>query len=326
MKWIIAVLLGLILDRIFGDPEGMPHPVIYMGKMISVLEKGIRKQRLISLKVGGFVLAFGVPVTVGIIIHIFLRLGMFLQPILYWMIFLFFLTTGLATRCLKEEAMKVYDQLESKNLKVARLRLSYLVGRNTEELSEEEVVKATVETVSENTIDGVLAPLFYIFLGISLGLPLELLWMYKAVNTLDSMVGYIQEPYKDIGYASAKMDDFVNLIPARLGSLLMLIFGAVGKAEFTRGLVTFRRDRREHKSPNAGHPEAVVAGILGIQLGGTHRYFGEVLEKPTIGKLERKAELLDIPRAASIMYRAQYGFFGLWVIVYALVLTVGAVR
>ncbi len=322
MEWIIVVLLALTLDRIFGDPEGMPHPVIYIGKMISRLEKGIRKQGLISLKVGGFILAIGVPLTAGILIHLLLRLGSLLHPLLYWGTVLLFLTAGLATRCLKDEGMKVHDQLERKNITEARLRLSYLVGRNTEELSEEEVIKATVETVSENTIDGVLAPLFYIFLGISIGLPLELLWIYKAVNTLDSMVGYIQEPYKDIGYASAKLDDFVNLIPARIGSLLMLIFGAVSRAEFTRGLATFRRDRRAHKSPNAGHPESVVAGILGIQLGGTHRYFGEVLEKPTIGKLVRRAELLDIHRVASIMYRAQYGFFGLWVIGYALVLMV----
>ena len=320
MDWMIVVFLAVVLDRIFGDPAGMPHPVIYIGKMISVVEKGIRKQQLVSLKVGGFILAMGVPVTVGVVIHSLLLLGDLLHPIIYWGITLYFLTTGLATQCLKEEAIKVYDHLKRKNLKEARLRLSYLVGRNTEELSEEEVVKATVETVSENTIDGVLAPLFYIFLGISLGLPLELLWIYKAVNTLDSMVGYIQEPYKDIGYASAKLDDFINLIPARLGSLLMLSFGVVSKEEFSQGLITFRRDRLAHKSPNSGHPESVVAGILGIQLGGTHRYFGEVLEKPTIGIPKRKAELQHIPRAASIMYRAQYGFLVLCIIAYVLIM------
>lgn len=320
MEWIIVVFLAVMLDRIFGDPAGMPHPVIYIGKLISAIEKGIRKQRLFSLKVGGFILAIGVPLIVGLVIQVLLLLGDILHPMIYWGITLYFLTTGLAPRCLKDEGMKVFDQLKRKNLKEARLRLSYLVGRNTEELSEEEVVKATVETVSENTIDGVLAPLFYIFLGISLGLPLELLWMYKAVNTLDSMVGYIQEPYKNIGYASAKLDDLVNLIPARLGSLLMLVFGAVSIEEFSHGLSTFRRDRYAHKSPNAGHPESVVAGILGIQLGGTHRYFGEVLEKPTIGISGRKAVLQDIPRAASIMYRAQYGFLVIWVIGYVVMM------
>lgn len=320
MEWMIVVFVALLLDRIFGDPAGMPHPVIYIGKLISAVEKGIRKQGMVSLKVGGFILAIGVPLAVGLIIHGFLLLGNFLHPMIYWGVALYFLTTGLATQCLKEEAMKVYDQLKNKNLKEARLRLSYLVGRNTENLSEEEVIKATVETVSENTIDGVLAPLFYIFLGISLGLPLQLLWMYKAVNTLDSMVGYIQEPYKNIGFASAKLDDLVNLIPARLGSLLMLVFGAGSKEEFTHGLSTFRRDRLAHKSPNAGHPESVVAGILGIQLGGTQRYFGEVLEKPTMGISRRKAVLEHIPRTASIMYRAQYGFSVLWVIGYVVMI------
>jgi len=312
----MVIVFALILDRIFGDPVGMPHPVIYIGRLITLLEKGIRRQKSLSLKVAGFILALGVPLVVGVFIHGLLLLGDLLHPGLYWVITLYFLTSGIATECLKQEGMKVFDQLKKTNLKDARRRLSYLVGRNTEELSEEEVIKATVETVSENTIDGVLAPLFYIFLGIALGLPLELLWMYKAVNTLDSMVGYIQEPYKDIGYASAKLDDLLNLIPARLGSLLMLIFGAGSKKEFCDGLSTFRRDRRSHKSPNAGHPESVVAGILGIQLGGTHRYFGEVLEKPAIGISKRGPKLQDIPRAALIMYRAQYGFTVLWVTMY----------
>ncbi len=316
MEWIIVVVFALILDRIFADPVGMPHPVIYIGKLISLLEKGFRKQSLLSLKGAGFILALGVPLIVGSFIHGLLLLGNLLHPAVYWGVTLYFLTTGIAAECLKQEGMKVFEQLKKKNLKEARLHLSYLVGRNTEELSEEEVIKATVETVSENTIDGVLAPLFYIFLGIPLGLPLELLWIYKAVNTLDSMVGYVQEPYRDIGYASAKLDDLVNLIPARLGSMVMLIFGVSSRKEFFDGLSTFRRDRRAHKSPNAGHPESVVAGILGIQLGGTHRYFGEVLEKPAIGIFRRRAELQDISRAASIMYKAQYGFLVLWIIAY----------
>jgi len=316
MEQIIVVVVALSLDRIFADPAGIPHPVIYIGKLIAVMEKGFRKQKLISLKVAGFILALGVPLIVGTFIHGLLLLGKLLHPGVYWGVMLYFLTTGIATECLKQEGMKVFEQLKKKNLKEARLRLSYLVGRNTEELSEEEVIKATVETVSENTIDGVLAPLFYIFLGFALGLPLELLWIYKAVNTLDSMVGYIQQPYTDIGYASAKLDDLLNLIPARLGSLLMLLFGVTGKSEFFDGLSIFRRDRLAHKSPNAGHPESVVAGILGIQLGGTHRYFDEVLEKPAIGISRRRAELTDIPRAASIMYRAKYGFLALWVIAY----------
>ncbi len=319
MEWIFVVALTLILDHIFGDPEGMPHPVIYIGKLISLGEKGLRRQTLLPLKAAGFILALGVPLMVGGFIHGLLLLGSFLHPVIYWSVTLYLLTTGMAAQCLKEEAMKVFQALKGKNVTKARVQLSYLVGRNTEELSEEEVIKATVETVAENTIDGVLAPLFYIFLGIPLGLPLELLWVYKAVNTLDSMVGYIQEPYRDMGYASAKLDDLLNFVPARLGSLFMLLFGVRDKKEFVQGLAIFRRDRRAHKSPNAGHPEAVVAGILGIQLGGNHRYFGEVLEKPTIGIFRRRAKLGDISRGTSIMLRAQYGLVFLWMVVYIII-------
>lgn len=222
---------------------------------------------------------------------------------------LYLIVTALAAKTLAIEVQKVMTALMGGDIEVSRVQVGYLVGRDTSELKEKEIIRATVETTAENTIDGVLAPIFYLLLGALIPVPwlnpVMLVMLYKATNTLDSMVGYVQEPYKDFGYASAKFDDLVNFIPARLGSIFMLVAGMFLGYTFNDGCRIFKRDRHNHKSPNSAHPESVVAGLLGIQLGGTNQYFGEILEKPTIGDAKSPLEILDIRETITIMYGSE---------------------
>ncbi len=201
--------------------------------------------------------------------------------------------------------MKVKKALDSGNLDSARLKLSYLVGRDTKSLSQSDVTRGVVETVAENTIDGVLAPLFYMIIGIPFGLSLEFALIYKVVNTLDSMVGYIQPPYKEIGFASAKMDDLMNFIPARIGAFIMILTGAFIGKDVKNGFKIFIRDRNNHKSPNSGHPESAIAGLLGIQIGGSNVYFGNLVVKPTIGDANDPIKPKHISETIQVMIGAE---------------------
>jgi adenosylcobinamide-phosphate synthase len=193
--------------------------------------------------------------------------------------------------------MKVYFALKKKDIALARKFTSYIVGRDTKNLDEKQLIRATVETVAENTSDGVIAPLFYGFIG---GAPLAM--MYKGINTMDSMVGYINEPYTHIGFFPAKTDDVFNYIPARITGLIMCIAGLFMKASVYNSLRIMIRDRKNHKSPNCAYPEAAVAAILKVQLGGNNIYFGEVVEKPTIGDETRQLKKEDIVSANKIMF------------------------
>ncbi|MDF1616642.1 adenosylcobinamide-phosphate synthase CbiB [Petrocella sp. FN5] len=304
MNLVYVLLTVTFLDYLIGDPPNWPHPIIYIGKLISWLEKQLRKYGL-ATKFGGFIL-FIVTVlitlsTLTFILNISGKAGKVVEGI----VLIYFLTSALAATCLKKEVMKVAYALKHSTIEESRITLSYLVGRETKTLTHEAIIKATVETTAENTIDGVIAPLFYMVIGLILDCPVQMVFLYKTINTLDSMVGYIQEPYTQIGYVSAKMDDLVNLIPARLGSLMMLLSGVFLRLDVQQGLKIWKRDCRKHKSPNAGHPESVVAGLLGIRLGGTHTYFSQVLEKPTIGDSTRKIEIHDIKKTVQIMYASE---------------------
>ncbi|WP_066498361.1 adenosylcobinamide-phosphate synthase CbiB [Abyssisolibacter fermentans] len=305
MEKLIVFLIAIFLDFILGDPVSWPHPIIYVGKLISYLEKKIRKQNIISLKTGGFILLILSVLIVVSILSIILGLAGYIHHYVKTVLIIYFIYTSLASRCLHEEALKVYRVLKSKDIQKARVQLSYLVGRDTKELNEEEITRGTVETVAENTIDGVLAPMFYIIIGFLIGFPVQLVYIYKTVNTLDSMVGYIQQPYTEIGCASAKFDDVLNYIPARIGSVFMLLGGLFFKYDLSNGFKILIRDRRNHKSPNCGYPEAVAAGLLNIQLGGTNTYFGQKLYKPTIGDKNRNIDIEDIKSAVKIMYSSQ---------------------
>lgn len=305
---ILSLYIGYITDLIIGDPYSFPHPVKYIGKLIKSVENFIRKIAKSDkrLKIGGFFLWF---VTVGItfiITYEIIRLARF-NMVVYVIINSIVIYTTLATKCLKDEAKKIYDVLKTGDIKKSRIQLSYIVGRDTENLSEKEIIRATVETVAENTVDGLIAPLFYAFVGacinvggISLAAPLAM--TYKAINTLDSSVGYKNEKYLHIGFASAKIDDIANYIPSRISVILFTIGNLFLRNDYKNCFKISIRDRKNHKSPNCAFSEGAVAGALGIQLGGTNIYFGETVYKPTIGDKTREIEVQDISRTNKILY------------------------
>jgi len=295
---LLSIYTGYALDLIIGDPYSFPHPVRFIGKLISFVEKQIRKIATSdkALKIAGFFLWF---VVVGVTLgstSIVLRLFQF-NKITYFLVNFILMYTTLATKCLKDESEKIYKVLKTGDLDKSRIQLSYIVGRDTTNLSEKEIVRATVETVAENTVDGIIAPLFYGFIG---GAPLAM--AYKAINTLDSTVGYKNDKYYYLGFASAKIDDIANYMPARLGVLLLSIGSLFVGFNFKNALKIGIRDRKNHKSPNCAFSEGAVAGALGIQLGGTNVYFGKEVYKPTIGDKKREIEIEDIVRTNKIMY------------------------
>ena len=324
---ILSLYIGYITDLIIGDPYSFPHPVKYIGKLIKSVENFIRKiaKSDKGLKIGGFFLWF---VTVGItfiITYEIIRLARF-NMVVYVIINSIVIYTTLATKCLKDEAKKIYDVLKTGDIKKSRIQLSYIVGRDTENLTEKEIIRATVETVAENTVDGLIAPLFYAFVGacinvggISLAAPLAM--TYKAINTLDSSVGYKNEKYLHIGFASAKIDDIANYIPARLGVVLLSLGSLFVGFNFKNALKIGIRDRKNHKSPNCAFPEGVVSGALGIQLGGTNVYFGKEVYKPTIGDKTREIEIEDIVRTNKIMYSSSIISMIIFTVIYYLVVT-----
>jgi len=286
------------LDLLMGDPLWLPHPVRLMGRGIAAFEKILRRVFVprVGEKLAGCVLMFMVvAVTFGITI-LALTLGAWLHPAFQWALMLYFSYTCLATQSLGYAAEGIREALQGAGLPLARKRLSRIVSRETDALSEKSVIRATVETVAENTSDGIVAPLFYLALGgPALGMA------YKAVNTLDSMVGYKNERYRHFGWASAKCDDWANYLPARITGFLMCFVAMLQKR---RGKIAFkimRRDGRLHDSPNAGIPEAATAGALGIQLGGLNLYSGILKEKPWLGNAEQKPEIKHIRDSIRLM-------------------------
>lgn len=299
-----AVLFGFLLDLLLGDPAWLPHPVVYMGKAISGLERFLRP-RFSQTDRGSFLagcilavvlplgslLFFGGACLAAYKINPFC--GLFLQSLWCWQ--------ALAMKGLATESRRVYRELEKKDLPAARKAVSRIVGRDTAELTEEGVTKAAVETVAENFTDGVLSPLFYMLLG---GAPLAM--VYKSINTMDSMVGYKNETYLFFGRAAAKLDDAVNYLPSRIAAFFWIL--AAGMAGFSakNARKIWRRDGRNHASPNSAQTEAACAGALGIRLAGPAYYFGKRYEKPYIGDALREVEPRDILRANRMLYLASF--------------------
>lgn len=313
---LLSIYTGYALDLIIGDPYSFPHPVRYIGKLISIVEKQIRKITSSDkgLKIAGFFLWFiVVGVTFGITTLV-LQLFKF-NKLAYFIVNTILIYTTLATKCLKDESVKIYKVLKTGDLEKSRIQLSYIVGRDTTNLNEKEIVRATVETVAENTVDGIIAPLFYGFIG---GAPLAM--AYKAVNTLDSTVGYKNDKYYYLGFASAKIDDIANYIPARLGVILLSLGSLFAGFNFKDALKIGIRDRKNHKSPNCAFSEGAVAGALGIQLGGTNVYFGKEVYKPTIGDKTREIEIEDIVRTNKIMYSSSIISIIIFTVAYYLVI------
>ena len=297
---ISAFFFGFILDMIFGDPQGFPHPVRLMGGLISALEKRLldmgNRNPDRELKNGKF-LAAAVLLSVSAVSSAVFIAAYFVHPIFGACAEAFMTYQILAAKSLKSESMKVFDRLERDDLSGARKEVSMIVGRDTDNLDAEGVTKAAVETVAENTSDGVVAPMLYCAVG---GPVLGL--MYKAVNTMDSMIGYKNDKYLYFGRAAAKLDDAANFLPARISAVFMLFSAFIGGFDFKNALRIYKRDRLKHSSPNSAHTEAVCAGALGVRLAGDAVYFGKTVKKPFIGEALRKIEPEDIRRANRLMY------------------------
>ncbi len=298
MSFTLKFAIAYLLDLIFGDPYWFPHPVRLIGKYISFIENRI--YGLKNKKISGLFLAIIVILTTMLVSYYLAKTSKYLE--------IFLLYTTLATKSLGAEGIKVYKILKSGDLELAQRELSYLVSRDTGEMDEIQVVRSTMETIAENTVDGIIAPMFYAFLGslISIGgtsLALPFAMGYKAVNTLDSMVGYKNDKYIDFGMASAKIDDLFNLIPARISGLILIpISTFILGMGLKKPIEIFLRDRKNHASPNSGHPEAAFAGAIGVQFGGKTKYFGKYFEKPTIGDKLKEFEAEDIKKCYKIMF------------------------
>lgn len=297
---LYALILGFCLDLLIGDPHGITHPVVYIGKLIDWTEKGMRKLFPKTVRgenfAGAAIWLIVVTVSTGLpALFLWLAygvnrfLGLALETVMCAQI--------LATKSLRQESMKVYAALKTGDLEQARYAVSMIVGRDTQRLDEAGVTRAAVETVAENTSDGILAPMLFLAIG---GAPLG--FFYKAVNTMDSMLGYVEMPYKNVGLVPAKMDDVFNYIPARISAFLMLAAGTLLGLDGKNGWKIFKRDRYNHSSPNSAQTESVCAGLLDLRLAGDAWYHGVLHKKKYIGDPLREIEASDIPRACRLLY------------------------
>ncbi|KEK09089.1 cobalamin biosynthesis protein CobD [Lysinibacillus sphaericus] len=275
---VIACIIGIIFDILVGDPAKLPHPVRWIGKLIQSQTALWNQGKWRKLR--GMVMALAVVGTTMFVVTLILLLSYQVSLIFGVLVEGLLIGIGLAQRSLKEAALAVYEPLVKGDFAEARIKLSWIVGRDTEKLGEDEIVRGVVETVSENTSDGVTAPLFYAFLFGAIGL-----WGYKAVNTLDSMVGYKNETYKDFGMFSAKLDDVLNFIPSRITGFL-IVLGTKNETSYSFGqrLKRWAQDAKKHPSPNSGYLEAATAVQLGVQLGGKNTYQGIVSHRAIMGE------------------------------------------
>ena len=295
-----AVLGGFVLDLLFGDPAWLPHPVVYMGRAISALEQRLRARLPRTPQgelLGGAILAFCLPVGTFLLTSLVCLGAAALSPWLGLAVQMFWCGQALAAKGLAQESTRVYRELIKPDLPAARRAVSRIVGRDTQNLTLEGVTKAAVETVAENASDGVIAPLLYMLLG---GAPLAL--TYKAINTMDSMLGYKNKKYLYFGRCAAKLDDAANWLPSRLAALLWVAAAALTGGSAKGAWRIWRRDRHNHASPNSAQTESACAGALGVQLAGPAYYFGTYYDKPTIGDALRPIEPEDILRADRMMY------------------------
>ncbi len=295
-----AIAAGVILDFIIGDPRWIYHPVRLIGRLISSLESLIRrvfpKTKRGELVGGVLIVILTVIITGGV--TLILAIGTYkINPWLYFAVEAVMCCFLLAAKSLKTESMRVYYKLMQDDTEGARESVSMIVGRDTERLGRSGIIKAAVETVAENTSDGVTAPLLYMMIG---GAPLG--FVYKAVNTMDSMLGYKNDKYLYFGCAAARTDDFANFIPARITAWIMILSAKICGFDYRNAKKIYRRDRANHASPNSAHTEAVCAGALDVRLAGDAFYFGKLYKKPYIGDDLRPIESEDIPRANRLMY------------------------
>lgn len=301
VKWTaLALILGFLIDLLLGDPRWLYHPVRIIGNGISLLEKILRSmfpKTPGGEKTAGFFLVLLICIGSGGVPFLLLYLAYHIHTVLGIALETFMCYQMLAVKSLKAESMRVYEALKKPDLPGARTAVSMIVGRDTQSLSAAGVTKAAVETIAENTSDGIIAPLFYMAIGGS-----ALMFLYKGINTMDSMVGYKNEKYLHFGRYAAKLDDIANYIPARISAWLMILASFFAGFDWKNAKKIFLRDRYNHASPNSAQTEAVMAGALDIQLAGNAFYFGKLYEKPTIGDAVREVETEDIKRANRLLY------------------------
>ena len=297
---LVALVMGYILDLIFGDPYWMPHPVRFIGNLISILEKVIRRFMPKTKRgeyIGGIILTVMVVSISMVIPLVIILMAKSINTYLALTVETFMCYQILATKSLKVESMKVYDELAKNDLPSARKAVSMIVGRDTKDLTFSGVAKAAVETVAENTSDGIIAPMIFIAIG---GAPMG--FFYKAINTMDSMVGYKNEKYMNFGRFAAKLDDVVNYLPARISAYQMILSSFFLRYDYKNAFKIYKRDRYNHASPNSAQTESVCAGALDVQLAGNAYYFGKLYEKPTIGDNIREINYDDFKKANRLLY------------------------
>ncbi len=305
MMVALKLFLAYIIDRVVGDPRWLPHPVVLMGKVISFLEKGIRSvcKKESSLKVAGILFPLLLVGGSFALVWGLLKGLSLIHPLLAFGVEIWLISTTIAVKGLESAGKEIYGLLKKGNLQEARKALAMVVGRDTEKLDEKEVSRGAVETVAENIVDAIISPLFYAAIG---GAPLAM--AYRAANTLDSMVGYKNEKYLQLGWASARFDDIANFIPARLTAILLVGVSWVLKLNGKGAIQGILRDARKHPSPNSGFTEAGVAGALGIQLGGLNFYQGIPSQRATMGIPTRPLRSADILTTNKIMNGVTLGF------------------
>lgn len=302
MSAILVLIAAFGLDLLLGDPGRLPHPVVFIGRGVAALERTLRPRLPATPrgeKIAGGALVLIVTAASFCCAYAVIFLGDLLSPLLGLALETFLLYQCLAAKSLRDAALAVYRELAAGDLAAARAAVGRIVGRDVAGLDADAIARATVETVAENTSDGVVAPMLFYVVG---GVPLAVL--YKAINTMDSMIGYKNERYLHFGALAARLDDAANFLPARVAGILMAAAAAPCGLDGKNAWRIFRRDRHNHSSPNSAHPEAACAGALGIRLGGDSRYGGRLVSKPSIGDDARPVEPEDIRKANRLLYAA----------------------
>lgn len=294
---MIEIILGFLLDLIVGDPQNPIHPIRIIGSLCKTVEKFFRSILKRYLKVAGLLTWILVVFIVFIFNYLLLKVTYRINPSVTMILGSVMIYFCISTKALKIEGLKVVKYVIKDDIEGARKQLSYIVGRDTKNLEKESILKAVVETVAENMSDGVIAPLFYAGIG---GAPLA--FLYKAVNTMDSMFGYKNDKYIEFGYFPAKLDDVFNYIPARLSGYFIVVVSFILGLDYKNSFKIYKRDKNNHSSPNSAHPEAAVAGALNVQLGGPNYYFGKLVEKQTIGDDREKIDINKVNNTNNILY------------------------
>ncbi len=313
MIFTFQFVIALVLDALLGDPRYLPHPVRFIGWLCTVFERNTRKI-FVNEKLAGTLSFLSVLITTLLLLYMILAVLHMFSPVVETVVAVVFLYFSIACRDLSKHSMAVFNSLKKNtNIEVARGEIAKIVGRDTSSLNANGICRACVETIAENLVDGVTAPIFYAVLlsflpSGELLAPVSLAVLgaygYKAINTMDSMYGYKNEQYLNFGRIAAKVDDLVNFVPARLSGLIIVLAAWIVRLDTYGAMKIFLRDRLQHASPNAAHPEAAVAGALGVQLGGNSSYFGKIVKKPTMGDDLRALEAEDILRTNRLMFVA----------------------